>query len=324
MKKLLALLVAAVMLCACVAAFAEVQEGQYTLYNVTGETLTEISLTNNDTGEKTVVATDVAADAVIDVTYSAEEGTHLTLAFTTESGYTGHFDNLAIEVAPISLLPETLVDAETHPTMIEFKALKLGQYALYNVTGETLKEITLTNNDTGDVTVVATDVAPDATIDATYMAVEGTHLTFAFTTESGYTGHFDNLAIETAPISMLAETMVDAETHPTMIEFKALKNGYYTLYNVTGETLTEISLTNNDTGEKTVVATDVAADAVIDATYMAVEGTHLTFAFTTESGYTGHFDNLAIETAPISMLAESAVDAETHPTMIDFFAPAAE
>ena len=100
--------------------------------------------------------------------------------------------------------------------------------------------------------------------------------------------------------------------------------GCYTLYNVTGETLKEITLTNNTTGEVKTVATDVAADAVVPAMFTAPAGTVLTLSFTTEGGYTGTFDKLHIETAPISLLAESAVDAETHPTMISFSAPEAK
>ncbi len=49
-------------------------------------------------------------------------GKHVyTLEFTTESGYTGSFDTLHFEVAPISLLAE---DALTGATQISFSAPK--------------------------------------------------------------------------------------------------------------------------------------------------------------------------------------------------------
>ena len=102
--------------------------------------------------------------------------------------------------------------------------------------------------------------------------------------------------------------------------------GTYTFYNKTGETVTELYLIDNLTGEKGVnyAANGFAADAcwVITRTITAEEkeaGYSMTVFFKTESGYEGHFDTLHIEVAPITLLA---ADAMTGATMISFFAPA--
>lgn len=101
------------------------QTGTYTIYNKTGETVTELYLTDNVTGEKSVnyAANGMAADAmnVITTTLAAgEDGSHrLTLSFKTEGGYEGEFATLSIEVAPITLLA---ADAMTGATQISFFA----------------------------------------------------------------------------------------------------------------------------------------------------------------------------------------------------------
>ena len=129
MKKLFALILALAMILS-VAAFAEEaaedQVGVYTVYNLTGETVVELLLTDNVTGEvsENLVGEEGLADqAVIEITQTlaaGEDGSHrLTLSFKTESGYEGSFGTLSIEVVPISLLS---ADAMTGPTMITFKA----------------------------------------------------------------------------------------------------------------------------------------------------------------------------------------------------------
>lgn len=144
--------------------------------------------------------------------------------------------------------------------------------------------------------------------------------------------------LEAAIEGKTKEEMVDAVSSSTLVDtlgyvqglLAAAKSanrqtGYYTVYNKTGETVKEVSITINETGDKFVVATDVPADAVKVIAFSmdgALNGSGaLTFAFTTESGYEGSFGTLSIETAPITMLA---ADALTGATQISFFAPAAE
>ncbi len=340
MKKLISVILALALLLGCAAAIAdeaaEDQVGVYTVYNVTGETVTEITITDNVTGEKSenLAGEGLAPDASAELTWTlpaGEDGHHrLTLAFKTESGYEGSFATLSIEVAPISLLS---ADAMTGATMISFKVpQQTGTYTIYNTTGEKVTGLMLIDNVTGensgnllgeegleaDAWIVITKSIP--------VTEDGHHrLTLAFSTESGYQGGFPTLSIEVAPISLLS---ADAMTGATQIAFKAVQQtGVYTIYNVTGETVTELYLTDNVTGDKSenFAGEGLAADASIEITKSlaaAEDGHHrLTLSFKTESGYEGSFGTLSIEVAPISLLS---ADAMTGATMITFKAPAAE
>ena len=100
--------------------------GTYTIYNTTGEAVTELYLIDNLTGEKGVnyAVNGFAADAcwVITRTITPEEkeaGYSMTLYFKTEGGYEGSFATLHIEVAPIYLLS---ADGMTGATQISFRA----------------------------------------------------------------------------------------------------------------------------------------------------------------------------------------------------------
>ncbi len=101
------------------------QVGTYVIYNKTGETVTSLTLTDNVTGKVSanLAGAGMAADAVMTITSSipGTEDAHgrLTLTFVTESGYTGTFATLSIEVAPITLLAP---DAMTGATAISFFA----------------------------------------------------------------------------------------------------------------------------------------------------------------------------------------------------------
>jgi len=117
---------------------ADVQVGVYTVYNVSGETVKELYITVNETGEKSenLAGEGMEAGACTVVTEclpNSVDGHHaLTFAFTTESGYTGTFDTLSIEVAPIYLLS---ADMMTGATQISFRApQQTGAYTITNLT----------------------------------------------------------------------------------------------------------------------------------------------------------------------------------------------
>ncbi len=102
--------------------------------------------------------------------------------------------------------------------------------------------------------------------------------------------------------------------------------GTYTFYNKTGETVTELYLINNLTGEQgpNYAVNGFAADAKYVITRSAAPeeieaGFSMTVAFKTEGGYEAKFETLHIEEAPITLLAQ---DALTGATPISFFAPA--
>lgn len=87
---------------------AEVEPAEYTVYNTTGENVTELYLYvagSEDKGEN--LAADGLADGdsvVLTLPEDADKSAEYVLEFTTESGDTQSFDTLSYEVAPISLL----------------------------------------------------------------------------------------------------------------------------------------------------------------------------------------------------------------------------
>ena len=100
---------------------AEDAVGKYTVYNQTGEKVTDLyvyEVGSEDKGEN-LAGDGLAADATLDVTYEAKSDATLVLEFKTESGYEASFETLHIEEAPISLLS---VDAMTGATPISFAA----------------------------------------------------------------------------------------------------------------------------------------------------------------------------------------------------------
>lgn len=101
------------------------ESAEYTVYNTTGSTVSELYLYEAGSedkgenlagegladGESLVITRDVEADKQADVVY--------VLEFTTEDGNTQSFDTLHYEVAPISLKS---VDAAAGATAIAFEA----------------------------------------------------------------------------------------------------------------------------------------------------------------------------------------------------------
>ena len=87
---------------------AEVEPAEYTVYNTTGENVTDLYLYvagSEDKGEN--LAADGLADGdsvVLTLPEDADKSAEYVLEFTTESGDTQSFDTLSYEVAPISLL----------------------------------------------------------------------------------------------------------------------------------------------------------------------------------------------------------------------------
>ena len=102
---------------------AEVEPAEYTVYNTTGENVTNLYLYvagSEDKGEN--LAADGLADGdsvVLTLPEDADKSAESGLEFTTESGDTQSFDTLSYEVAPISLLS---VDAAAGATPISFTA----------------------------------------------------------------------------------------------------------------------------------------------------------------------------------------------------------
>ena len=102
---------------------AEVEPAEYTVYNTTGENVTDLYLYvagSEDKGEN--LAGEGLADGenvVLTLPEDADQSAKYVLEFTTEDGTTQSFDTLSYEVAPISLLS---ADAAAGATPISFTA----------------------------------------------------------------------------------------------------------------------------------------------------------------------------------------------------------
>ena len=241
MKKFLALILAAAMLLGCaLAETAEeavdetaVQIGEYTITNETGEVVTYLCISDNETGES------------MSMTYPPEEGVQngdscamsyaipanedghhrLTFTFKTESGYEGSFATLSIEEAGITLLA---ADAMTGPTPIAFTEapeVQTGSYVIRNTTGATVTQVMLIDNVTGAAVsfVPENGLADGEEINASYgipANEDGKHrltLQFAIEVDGTITSmSFDTLSIEEATIELLSP---DAASGATPIHF---------------------------------------------------------------------------------------------------------
>ena len=236
MKKILAILVAVLMLASCTALAeavesVEMQTGKYVIINSTGEDLVMISITDNNDPNNTVkneFTDDEFPNEYFDIFEfsipASEDGSHrLTLAFETKSGYKASFPTLSIEEAGITLLAQ---DALTGATPIAFSAMpQMGIYYIVNKTGEDIAKISMTTNATKEPEASEIDFEkgefPDGeTIEFGYSIAadeEPSHaLTFGFETASGYKAEFKTLSIEEVTITLLAK---DAMTGATPIAF---------------------------------------------------------------------------------------------------------
>ncbi|MBR2662381.1 MAG: hypothetical protein IKE25_01565, partial [Clostridia bacterium] len=210
---------------------AEEETCTYTIFNETGEKITELYVTDNTTGEKSDnYAGEEGLDkgAIIEINGTNKEGYVITLSFKTESGYEGAFETLHFETVPITLFSQQTVadnkaaagaDATSGATPISFFA-PVCTYTVYNTTGEKITELYVTDNATGEK---SENFAGEGMADGASVEIKGTNkadyvVTLSFRTESGYEGTFSTLHFETVPISLL---VVDAASGATSISFKA-------------------------------------------------------------------------------------------------------
>lgn len=198
-------------------------------------------------------------------------------------------------------------------------AAATGEYEVFNMTGGKVTELYLyeTGSDKGENLVAEKALKAGGHKALTFEGKEDTVLTLEFVSETT-SGAFETLHIETAPITLLAE---DARTGATVINFvKPEGTGTYTVYNVTGETVTELYLHETASEDKGTNYAEggMAEGADTTLTFDGFMDAVLTIEFVTESGATGAFTTLHIEEAPISLLAE---DARTGATEISFSKP---
>ena len=209
-----------------------------------------------------------------------------------------------------------------------------GLYQIYNTTGEALTELYIYKNgesDKGTNYAESEDWTHNTPamleIDLGELPANECHgiYTLEFTTEGGWTGKFETLSHEEAPVALLSEDAASGATNGQQISFfEPMVEGDYDIYNVTGEKVTELYIYVNGETDK---GENYAAEGLDDGATVHVHKdevpastiSHLyTIEYVTESGRTGAFENLSQETAPISLLAE---DDMTGPSPISFFAP---
>ena len=229
MKKAFFLLLALSLVLACAFTLAEENETcTYTVFNETGEKITELYVTDNLTGEKSenyAGEEGLKKGGIVEINGTNKEGYVITLSFKTESGYEAAFDTLHFETVPISLLPAPAesADATTGATPISFFA-PVCTYTVYNTTGEKVTGLYVIDNLTGEK---SDNLAGEGLEDGAYVEINGTNkpgyvITLSFTTESGYEAAFETLHFETVPISLLpAKTDADAVSGATPISFSA-------------------------------------------------------------------------------------------------------
>lgn len=240
--KLFALLLALVIVFSCTAVLAEDETiCTYTIYNITGETIKELYLVDNVTGEKgenLVGENGLANEANIAIQGENYDGYVKTLLFITESGAESSFDTLHFETVPITLLPKNVIpddatqeeiDALTSATPISFMVPFIScEYTICNQTGETVKSITFTDKYTGQVEEILDEIyyqtelkdgeTTSFVFDAKADETDKDHYeqSLKFVTESGREGEFATLHFETVTINLLSQ---DAMTGATPISF---------------------------------------------------------------------------------------------------------
>ena len=197
-------------------AAAETATGTYTLYNVTGEKLTELYLyeTGSDKGENRI-PDGMKNNKKLVLTYDAAADAALTLEYVTESGVSAKFETLRIEEVPIAM---EAVDAASGATPIRFGVPEdTGSYKLVNTTGTTVSElyVYLNGGEKGE-NLAGSGMEDGASVDFTITAPVDASLTVEFTTEADGTKTFETLHIENVTVNLLA---ADAMSGATPIQF---------------------------------------------------------------------------------------------------------
>ena len=199
-------------------AAAETATGTYTLYNVTGEKLTELYLyeTGSDKGENRI-PDGMKNNKKLVLTYDAAADAALSLEYVTESGVSAKFETLRIEEVPIAM---EAVDAASGATPIRFGVPEdTGSYKLVNTTGTTGSElyVYLNGGEKGE-NLAGSGMEDGASVDFTITAPVDASLTVEFTTEADGTKTFETLHIENVTVNLLA---ADAMSGATPIQFGA-------------------------------------------------------------------------------------------------------
>ena len=223
MKKAIALFLVFSLMLLSAWAPAEEETCTYTVFNETGEKVTELYVTDNATGEKSANyagGEGLASGGIVEINGTNKEGYAVTLSFRTESGYEAAFETLHFETVPITLFSKQAVeentaaagpDATSGATPISFFA-PVCTYTVNNVTGEKLTDLYVTDNATGEKSenYAGEGLADGASVDIRGTKKAGYAVTLSFRTESGYEAAFETLHFETVPLWIFSKETVDA------------------------------------------------------------------------------------------------------------------
>ena len=247
------------------------EEAQYTIYNQTGEKVTEIKFTRNDTGkvaldEKSGLADGASTVLKIKKDSTVTDKTSFTFSFTTEGGYTAEYKTLGFEVAPMTLIAE---DAKSGATPFKFEAPAEGA----STEAEKATEAEATEKVTEKATEAkATEKVTEKTTEAATEAEE-----------------------EKKVLPDKAEYTFNNKTGEKVTEIKLVDN--------TSKKVVEDLKDGLDDGKSVKVS--IKKDSSI------TDKTSYTLTFTTKSGYKAEYKTLGFEVAGINLIAEDAKSGAT-------------
>ena len=247
------------------------EEAQYTIYNQTGEKVTEIKFTRNDTGkvaldEKSGLADGASTVLKIKKDSTVTDKTSFTFSFTTEGGYTAEYKTLGFEVAPMTLIAE---DAKSGATPFKFEAPAEGA----STEAEKATEAEATEKVTEKATEAkATEKVTEKTTEAATEAEE-----------------------EKKVLPDKAEYTFNNKTGEQVTEIKLVDN--------TSKKVVEDLKDGLEDGKSVKVS--IKKDSSI------TDKTSYTLTFTTKSGYKAEYKTLGFEVAGINLIAEDAKSGAT-------------
>ena len=229
MKKLIALFLSLALILTCTAVPAEEAAtptvAHYQFRNLTGDTITVFTMTDNKTGEVQNLLYGgefLGPDQILYVTLYADENEtkedlehRYTLTFSNgdeDAVYT--FTSLSFEDVLIDLLAADAMTGAT-PIKFNFKMFQVGNYKIINKTDKVLETVAFTENVNPDqTTIVAPGLDPgmsgfvDFSIDPDHEASHA--LTIEFTFDDGTKCSFGTLSIEEASLTLTPDTITGA------------------------------------------------------------------------------------------------------------------
>lgn len=194
-----------------------------------------------------------------------------------------------------------------------------GSYQVFNSLGSKITELYLYKTDTnkGDNKIGDDGLKNGDYVTLTYNGSQDSVLTIEYVCEDGDTGKYDSLNVMDTPINLLAKNQRVGES---ILEFvKPDGEGLYTIHNNTGGNVTELYLYESLSSRGKNYASDIlVSGGEMELSYRAPLDAVLTLEFITDTGESGIFKTLKIETVPIWLLAE---DARTGATAVSFIEP---